>query len=181
MKRLIQKLSLDEPVEFAGPKRLFKKNRIRVFLINEDLSYKEYFVKFPQSYVIDIKRRSYLVLPKAIINGKYPTIVYYYNNPSPILFEFQYGKISALDLRDKKQIEKMSDEEKITLSNIALDSESINLAFNTRVMRGLYARPRLTTKALLIIMAALVVVILVFLQVFGVVDIVGAFSGKGGG
>jgi len=169
---------LDHPLAPQQGKGFFKKNRFRVIIINEDMSFREFYMKYPKSYVFDIKNRCYILVPSAIIRGKYPTCIYYFNNPFPIKFIFEYSKINALDLRDDPDLlESLSKEQKTLLANIELDAEAINLAFNTRVMRGFYANSMLTPKFWIILIIVISIVILIILQASGVVDIWGALAG----
>jgi len=161
---------LDSPIPLDSQKSFIKKDKLRVFIIAEDSSFKEYFVKFPDSYVITIKKRDYVVNPKAIIKGRFPTLIYFFNNPCPVLLEFQYSKISALHLRSDSQVKDMLDRDKVILANTWIDSESLNLAFNSRVLKGLYSGSWLTTKNLIIILVVVFIMVLIFLHLFGVID-----------
>lgn len=154
-----------------------KSRKIRLIIINEDYSFKEFFCNYPNSYTFELKNKSYVLVPKAIIRGKYPTLIYFYNNPYPIQFIFQYSKLTAYDLRTEDQKSYLSEHQKTILQNTLLDAETINLAFNTRIMRGLYAENKFTAKNLIIILIVVSVIILIFLQVFGVVDVWGLITG----
>lgn len=169
---------LDIPVNSQAS--WMKAKKIRVIIINEDGSFKENFCKYPLSYAFEIKNRAYMLVPKAIIKGKFPTIVYFFNNPFPVYFVFEYSKLTALDLRSEIQKAGLSENQKVIFQNVFIDSETLNLAFNTRVMKGLYSESRITAKHIIIIMVVVVVIILVFLQIFGVVDVWGAISGTAG-
>ena len=166
---------LDNPV-LVNSGFSFRK-RLRLIIINEDLSYSEKLVNYPRSYVFDVYKRSYLIVPKAIIKGKIPTLVYYYNNPYPIQFDFEYSKLTSLDLRTDKEKLQLSDHQKTLMANIPIDGEILHLGFNARVMRNLYAVGGVTGKQIIIILVAVSVIILVFLQVFGVVDVWGMITG----
>jgi hypothetical protein len=168
---------LDTPLEFE-PKGYFKKNKIRVILINEDLSFREWWLKFPDSYVFSIKKKFYFFIPECVIKGKYPLIVYYFNNPCPIKWVFKKSEVTALMLRSPEQLSKLEEKEKVILANIFMDAETINLAFTTRVMRGLYAKTGLNAKVFIIIAIILFIMTLIILQVTGTVDILGALQGK---
>ena len=169
---------LDHPLAPQTGGGWFKKDRLRILIINEDMSFREYFMKYPDSYSLDIKNKSYILVPKAIIKGKFPTLVYYFNNPFPVLFVFEYSKVTALSLRsDPAQLVGMTKEQETILANINLDAETINLAFNSRVMRGLYSNSVLTPKLILIIFIVVVVIIMVVLQATGLVDFWGAITG----
>jgi hypothetical protein len=95
-----------------------------------------------------------------------------------LLFKYEKSSLTALDLRSPEQVAKLSEEQRVFLANVSMDSETINLAFTTRVMRGLYAKTGLTPKALLIIGIVVFIMILVILQISGKVDIIGAFTKK---
>lgn len=167
---------LDTPLTASSS--VLKKKKIRLIIINEDLSFSEKFLNYPSSYVFDVLDKSYILVPKCVIRGKYPTLIYYYNNPFPLFFVYERSKLTALDLRNNEQILSMNDHQKTILANIFLDAEALNLAFNTRVMKGLYANKGLTAKHIIIILVVVTVIILVFLQVFGVVDVMGMISGS---
>lgn len=169
---------LDSPVlPVAKGFGWFKKNKIRIFLVNEDGSVNEYFLKLPDSYVFDIKKRSYALIGKCVLRGQYPTMVYFFNNPMPILFKYQSSKLTAQDLRSDNQLALLGDEDRLNLAHVHLDSESLNLAFNSRVMRGLYASHGVTAKTIIIILVVVAVIVLIILHVTGVVDVWGALTG----
>jgi hypothetical protein len=168
---------LDEPFAFES-KGWFKNNKVRIVILNEDLSFSEYWHKYPSSYVFTVRKKDYLFNSKAILRGKFPLLIYYYNNPFPLLFKYEKSSLTALDLRSPEQVAKLSEEQRVFLANVSMDSETINLAFTTRVMRGLYAKTGLTPKALLIIGIVVFIMILVILQISGKVDIIGAFTKK---
>jgi len=166
---------LDTPIQTNTS--WLKAKKIRLIIMNEDGSFKENFCGYPKSYCFDIKGLSYILVPKAIIKGKFPTLFYYFNNPFPIMFEFKYSKFTALQLRSEEQKALLQDNQKVLLENIYLDSETLNLAFNNKVMKGLYAQTGITAKHIVIILVVVAIVVLVFLQVFGVVDVFGMISG----
>lgn len=155
-----------------------KRGKIRVIIINEDGSFKEHFCNYPPSYAFEINKKSYILVPRSILKGKFPTCIYYFNNPFPVLFQFKYSELTALSLRGNTQLAQLSTNQKCVLENISIDSETLNLAFNTRVMRGLYSESGITAKHIIIILIVISVVILVFLQVFGIVDVFGMISGS---
>lgn len=172
MKRILSDAidGLDVPIieEDAG---FFKRKKVRLIIINEDSSFTEYFRKYPRSYLFKIKKKLYLLVPCAIIRGKFPTLVYYYNNPFPLRFVFEYSKLRALDLKSMDQLKDMKDEEKTLLAQIQIDAETLNLAWDTRVMRAFYENAGLTWKVFLIIAIVAIIIIIVFLQLFGVINI----------
>lgn len=175
--------SLDTPIPDSKGflEKIFKKKKIQILIINEDLSYITYFRKKPKSYLFEIGKRRYILISKCIIYGKFPTILYYYNNPLPLELNYTISDLTALDLRNQDQLNNISEEEKVSLTHIKIDSETLNLAFNTRVMRGLYSEGSITTKTIVIILITVTVIILIFLQVFGVVDVWGLITGASTG
>lgn len=169
---------LDEPLPIKDALGFLKKNKIRVIIIYEDQSFKEFFLKFPNSYILTIKNKAYFLVPKCIVRGKYPTITYYYNNPCPIYQKYEVSELKAIDTYSDEQKAKLTTEKKVTLSNVFLDAETINLAFTTRIMRGLYANSIFTLKSFLIIFGVVVFCILLVLQLTGTVDVWGAITGQ---
>lgn len=169
---------LDEPLEFSYKLNIFKANKMRILIISEDMSGAEFFVKFPASYTIEVSKRYYFVVPKAIIRvGKWPTMVFYYNNPWPVEFVFTKSIMTAWDLRDPVERGKIGEEDKTMLSGVIMDSEMVKLGFDSRVIGNIYGRGIWTAKTFLIIGGAILVTILVFLQLFGVVDVFGLLTG----
>lgn len=166
--------SLDTPISI--PKWLGKK-KFKLVIINEDNSPNEYFLGFPSNGFFQIKNKYYHLVPRAIIRGKYPTLYYYFNNPCPILFQHEASKVTAYDLRSEDQRKLLSEEDKLVLINIVMDAESMNIAFTTRVVQGLYSHPGITGKTIVIILVVVAALILIFLQVFGVIDIFSLFGG----
>ena len=67
VKKLIERFEgLDEPLPLGEAsflqkipviKRFIKSGKLRVWLINEDSSIKEYFKMLPDSYILDIKKK----------------------------------------------------------------------------------------------------------------------------
>ena len=171
---------LDQPV-IIGKVGWFKGGTLRVLVINEDKSYREHFVRFPKSYVIKIINKSYLFVPKCVIRGKHPTIVYYFNNPFPIDYEFQISTLKAIDLYSEDQKALLDDDVKVYLAKVSVDADIITLGFDNRFMAGMYGQGGLSVKVWLIIMGVVVVLILLFLQLTGKIDIIGSLnSGLGG-
>jgi len=178
MKKLLANLTdgIDDPIP-SGFTSWIKKGLFQVIIIYEDSSYKVFNEQFPETYFFSIKGKSYLLVPKAVIKGKRPLILYYYNNPYPLVLEFEHSQISADDLRTGDQLDKLKEEQKTMLANVPIDAKMLNLAFTTQVMKGLYEKRGLTVKAIIIILVVIAVIILVFLQVFGVVDVWGFITG----
>lgn len=168
---------LDHPVTTSGWNP-FKWGNLRVLIINEDLSFKEYSVKFPESYVIDIKKKYYIVVPKCVIRGSSPTLIYYYNNPFPIEFIFQRSTLTPLDFVPEEKLKVMADSQKTILSNVLMDATGLKLAFDSEIIRGMYEKKGVTFKAVLIIIVVIFIIVLVMLQVFGVVDVMGFLTGQ---
>lgn len=172
---------LEVPIKKSGFfSNYFKKGKLKVIIIYEDMSYKTYFKNFPKSYFLDIKKKSYLVVAKTIIKGKYPTVLYFYNNPLPLFLEYEISSLSSLDLKTDEQKKELRENEEVILKNVFLDSEAVNIAFHTKFLKGLYDSAGFTYKSLIIILIVVAVIVLFFLQIFGVVDVIGAISGAGG-
>jgi len=173
---------LNQPM-FQG-KSFFSKGGLRVIIINEDMSANEYFLKLPKSYVIQLKDKSYFLVPKCVLRMKFPTIIYYYNNPFPIGFKYEKSNVKATDLYNDESLELLNNEIKVHLSNTIIDAEMVKLGFDNRFMKGIYAQGGMTVKNYLLIMGAVLIVILVLLQVSGKVDVMGnlySFMGTGVG
>lgn len=170
---------LETPFDKKAVSKYFRKGKIRITMIFEDGSYTEYFMGLSENYTFTIKGKKYMIIPKCILRGKQPTITYYFNNPFPVYLEYKRSELTALDLQDDKKVAKMKEMDKVTLSNIKLDAQSINSAFTTNLIKGLYTEGGMTTKTVVIILVVVTVVILIFLQVFGIVDVFGALGIKG--
>lgn len=161
---------LDTPIEYEKT-GLFKRNKFRLIIINEDQSCRDYFKKFPLSYLFKVKKKAYVLVPKAVIKGKNPTLVYFYNNPWPLFLKFEYSKVTALDMYHSEKQKQLSEEQKVMLKNIVLDSDSISAALNSRFLQGLYQKPGLSAKWIILIFLVIGVMVLIFLHAFGVINI----------
>ena len=168
---------LDSPIE-SGIMDLFRKGKIVCRIIYEDGSYKDFYKKFKKSYIITIKKRDYLVVPKCFQSGKKPFIAWYFNNPMPIHFKYIPSKLNALAFTNKDKIKLMSDEQKQILGKTSLDAEGLHSIFNTQLIKGLYDNGGMSGKSIIIILIVVVVIILIILQLTGVVDVMGMISGK---
>lgn len=155
---------LDAPIPWEE-KGYFKKGKVRVIIVNEDLSGSVYFRKFPKTHVYEIKQRYYFFVSKCVLNLDFPTIVYFYNNPKPLFFQFQKSDLQASSLYNAEQLLKLPEGERFLLAETFLDAESVKLLGNALYMRGLLPAGWLTWKVLLIILAVLFVMVLVILQV----------------
>lgn len=160
---------IDEP--FKSGISLFKRGKVRCVLIFEDGSFSEYWKKLTDAYFMTIKKRKYLIVPKCIIRGKYPTIVWYFNNPSPIFFEFERSKVTALDFRTKDEQKLLTTEQKHLLAKVYLDSEGLDSAFDNSIMKGFYSGGGTTVRRILIIILVVAVLILLILHFTGVINI----------
>jgi len=167
---------LDSPIE-SGIFDFIKKNKMICRIIYEDGSYKDFDKKFNKSYIITIKKRDYLVVPKCILRGKRPTIMWFFNNPMPINPEYIPSKLNALTFTEKKKKDLLSDEESEILAKTSLDAEGLHSIFNTKLIKGLYDQGGMSGKSIIIIMIVAVVVVLIILQLTGVVDVVGMLQG----
>jgi hypothetical protein len=166
MADLFQDLSKDLDVPIVTEEKAFwKKGKIRIIIIFEDQSFVTYFRKAPGSYTFSIKKRFYFYSPIAVLKGDPPTVIYAFNNPMPFFLCFELSQMNGLDIRTVNQINKLSPEQQVTLKHTRIDSEAVQLGFNTRVFRGLYGVSGITAKVILIILGAVLVVVLIILQV----------------
>lgn len=180
MKKALQEAwrDLDEPLELPeSASAVRKKGKLKVTIIFEDGSYKEYYKKLGVAYFFTIKKRKYLVLPECIMRGKNPSIIYYFNNPWPLKFEHSISNFKAIDLYEKEIKDILPADIKIFLMNAYIDAEVLQSAFTSNWLKAMYAKPGLTTKAIIIIMVVIVVIVLIVLQVTGAVDVIGFFRG----
>ncbi len=176
--------SLEQPLNVNLD--FMKWGKIRCVIIFEDGSQKDFYKKLTDPYFVEIKNRYYLIIPKAIIRGKPSTITWYWNNPFPLFFEYERSKLTGMDLYEAndeklKEVLALSEIEKLTLTNVKIDSESLKAVFSNKFFRGLYGSEGLVTKNFIIILIVVVVVVLIILQVTGVVDVAGWLGIKGGG
>lgn len=89
----------------------YREGKYRILIFYEDLSYKEYYFAIKDDYKFSIKGKDYMIVPNRIIHGKYSTLIYYYNNPMPIKFEYEYTKLTSEDLYDKEEFMKLAEDE----------------------------------------------------------------------
>lgn len=180
-KRIIQiNEDLDQPIGIKSEylKKYVKKGKIKVIIINEDNSCTEYFVKLGEAYFLTIKDRKYILVSDCIIYGDNPTLMYYYNNPLPIHFKHRISKLKAIDLIEEGKRGLLTPEKLNILSEIVHDSETLQVAFNSTVLKNLYSENTnfFSTRSFLYIAGAIVVIILVILQVTGRVDVLGQLT-----
>ena len=169
---------LDIPLEEKSVSYgFFKKSKMRVFMIYEDQSFREFWVKSKNPYVLTIRKRRYILIPECIIRGAYSTIFYYFNNPYPISMPYEKSKVTALDMVTVEQKKVMGDHMKNTLSKISLDSGTLDVAFSSNLINKMYAENRLTPKVILIFIIVGFLIVLILLQVTGKVDVIGALRG----
>lgn len=166
---LIKELDSEVPkIEIQG---YFKKGKARIIIIYEDLSFIEYYKKLKSNYVIEIKKKSYIIIPSAIIRGKNPTLAYYFNNPMPIKFVYQNSKIVANDLNKIKH-----KSYKDHVADTVIDAEMISTALNSNIFNKMYQKPFFTVKTMLIILGATFIVLMIILHFTGVIDIGDLFN-----
>ena len=151
---------------------------MRIVMLYEDKSQSTYFLKLSKPYTLIIKKSTYVVIPECIVSGKYPTLYYYFNNPLPIKFAYERSKVSSKDLYDKHQFDKLPLSKQHTLATTFIDAKALNVAFSSNLINKMFDEGRITTKNVIIILVVIVIIILVFLQIFGVVDVMGMLSGS---
>jgi len=172
---------IDKPVDFKMelPTALqkFLKGRIKLCIIYPDNSAKVYSKKLKNPYFFTINKDTYFIVPNCFIYFKGATWgFWYYKNPKQVNFKYEVSNITSKDMYSEKQVAGMDDDEKSAISMLAFDTESFNVALTTRIFKSLYAHDGITTKQLLLILGAIVVVVLVLLQVTGTVDIMGGLQ-----
>lgn len=173
---------LDEPIEIPeNVSRFRKKGKLKVVIHFEDGSYKEHYVKLSSDYYITIKKKKYLLVPKAIERGKQPCVHYYFNNPWAIMFTYVPTTLKASELWSKMLKDQVPKELLETLAQVSVDSGVLHQAIESNWLKSMYAKPGITTKAILLIIGSIIVAILVVLQITGVVDVIGWFTGSAGG
>jgi len=171
-KSLSEKTSeaLDSGVKFDV--NFIKKNKFRIIIVFEDLSSKDYFIKFKDPYTFDLGEKRYFIVSKCIIKGKNPTLVYYYNNPCPVLFEFKRSGITALSLyTDMDKYKDLTDKDKITLSQIFIDAEGVYHMTSNTLIKGLYAENNHKLRNILIIVVVIGIIVLLILHFTGVINL----------
>jgi hypothetical protein len=172
---------LDAPIDWEESNvSLFKKKKLRVTIRYEDGSHRDYFIKLKKAYRIKIKKGDYIIVPKAISQGKNPTIEYYFNNPWPIGFKHENSKLNPTELWSKGDFKLLPEQIQTILTNTTIDSETLQAAFNSNWLKSMYARPGLTPKTIIIIIIIIAVVLLIILQATGTADIIGFFTHSGG-
>jgi len=173
---------MDRPLEIPeNISNIKKKGKLKAVLHYEDGSYKEFFIKLGADYYITIKKKKYLLIPQCIERGKQPAIHYYYNNPWPIEFMHTKSNLTALEFWSKKLRDLMPEDVKETLALVKVDAGVLHAAVESDWLKSMYARPGITTKMIILIIGAVLVIILILLQVTGTVDILGWISGAAGG
>jgi hypothetical protein len=171
-------VGLDNPIDLEPRWVLKKSDKFMSIILHEDQSAEIRWKKWPGSYTFTIKGISYFMVPHALIGAKFPMIIHSYNNPMPHFVKFEVSKISAKSLMSSEEFLKLSPEDQVIATNLVLDGESVNLAFNTRVFGALYWRGGLTGKALLLIIGAVLLAIVIILQLTGVIHLNSLWGGK---
>lgn len=176
-KKLIE--DIKKPLELSDSWSFLKNGKARIIMIYEDHSFAEYFKKLKEDYVVTIKEKKYVLVPEAVITGKYNTFVYYYNNPFPLKFKFEKTKLTAQAMYDHDTFITLPQELQTTLTETYLDSKALHVAFSSNLINKMYSENKMSTMNWLIILGAVLIVILVILQVTGTVDVMGMLSGAG--
>jgi hypothetical protein len=171
---------LDAPVPTTGMSLpFFKRGKLRCVFIYEDGSYSEVYKKFNKPYFIEYKDKRYQVVPKAILkSGKNPMIMWYYNNPAPIMCKFEHSQLTIEELQRGRK--RADPKENLMYAQTFIDAEALHAAFSSNVFKNLYGS-KLNMKMLLIIIGVVIIVIIILLQATGKIDIFGALSGNKGG
>lgn len=169
---------------------LFKKGKIKFVIHFEDGSYRDYYKKMKDDYGITISDHYYLVVPKYMTFGKYPTMDYYYNNPMPIALLHESTKFTAAMLQEKKDrnndgiLDKRElqrfEEQKDMKANVYIDARALKVAFNSNLINKMYAENKVPAKVIIVIVIVAIVALIVILQLTGKIDIFGFLAGKKG-
>lgn len=173
MKQIFKDMTqdLDKPLEISDAWSFLKNGKARIIILYEDLAYKEIYKKLKSDYVITIKGKDYMIIPKCIIRGKYPTLVYYYNNPMPVLFEWKPSGISSKSLYEPKNFKMLEDKMQDTLANTFLDAKAVHVAFTSNLINKMYSENSMTTKGWIVILVVVFIIIILVLHFTGVINI----------
>lgn len=176
---IINPEDLDTPISFESVKKIFKKGKIRGIILYEDNSIDQFWFNLKKNYQVEYKKRVYLVFPKCILHGKVSTVMWYFNNPCPILFQFTKTLINSKSLKDNdKEIKKTFGSQIGATGSVYLDGEALKSVLDSNIVSSMYRRDGLNAKSLIIILVVISIIILVFLQIFGVVDVYSMISGN---
>lgn len=163
MKNLIKKYEKDLEAPLSLEKsgwlnRLTKGDKLRIMIIYEDGSYVGFYSKL-EDYTITIKKKSYIIVPECILQGKNPTLIYFYNNPFPIQLKY-------------------TPPQKAPMWDVHLDAKLLKTLLESDIVNKMYAKQGFNAKVFIIITTFVLIVILILLQVFGVVDVMGMITGS---
>jgi hypothetical protein len=163
---------LDKPL-LIEEKGLVKPSKIRLIIINEDKTGKEFYRKYPKSYYFVVKKKVYFFVSKAVLNLNFPTVIYCYNNPFPVFIDYKITELDGKTVRSQAQFDALDDKEKMLASNFVIDGRTVQAAFDSDWMVGLFEKPSFNAKVLLIILAAVVLAVLIVLQLMCKIDVLG--------
>jgi len=171
--KIIESLTedIDKPLPLKDAWSFLRNGKARIIILYEDNAYKELYRKLKEDYIITIKEKKYMIIPKCIIKGKYPTLIYYYNNPMPINFEGQASKISSKMLYDPKSFSQLDDEMKNTLANTYIDAKALHVAFTSNLINKMYSENKMSAKNWIIIIIVVMIAVLIILHFTGVINI----------
>lgn len=183
MKKMLESTigNIDGPVDFNTGLDFIKKGKVRVVIIYEDRSYKEYFVKLKADYAFTIKNKKYIIYPESIVFGKHRTIYYYFNNPLPMHFAWQKSKLTAADLRSQETLDTYKKDVQDRLASIPVDGSMVHQMVENQVLKHLYDQNSMNARGYIMVAGAVLIGILVVLQVTGTVDVMGFLQGSTGG
>ena len=170
------------PIELDDKTSLLKWGKYKILIIYPDISFKIFHIKAKKNktYKFTVKGKDYILNPKAIVRGQRPLLVYYYNNPFPVIFVYESCQLTSEALYTEPQLAKMPANLKELVAKTSLDSETLKLLLNTNIMNGIYARGGLTSKTLIVFAVVGFVFLLIILQFTGVIDIISFISPTGG-
>ena len=165
---------IDTPIDIpSGLTDWYRKGKVKVIIFYPDISYTEHFMSFRKGTTFVINEKRYIIVPETIVKGKkFSSVRYYYDNPFPIRIGYQRTPLRKdVNFTDRDPITK---EVKVYNTQVEMNSTVYNDAMTTKVFADMYRNNSwLTPKNLIIIMVALLVVVLIYLQLSGQVDILG--------
>jgi hypothetical protein len=176
-KKLFEDKDLDTPIKLPDSWHFLRKGKIRIIIIFEDGSHKDYYRKLKNDYFFDIKKKAYLIVPECMSVGKNPTCIYPYNNPLPYNLKFQRSKLTGIKPQlDKKmlnlRIESGQDAE------IYLDSKALKVGFTSNLVNKMYQEGFWTMKNIIVFVIVLAIIIIVILHFTGVINITELLGGQ---
>jgi hypothetical protein len=115
-----------------------KEGKVRIILIYEDISHKEFYLPINKDYRFVINDKTYMLLPDCIITGKNPLIIYFYNNPMPLRLKYKYTKLTAINFYSKDKKSNLSALELKELENTPIDATALNVLTTSKIINEMF-------------------------------------------